>query len=61
MLYQSYNATYDAYGVMWHNLAEACVAVRYFSKVFHSTHCVVDYGTGEVLRIYKDGMETYHN
>ena len=46
MLYQSYNATYDAYGVMWHNLAEACVAVRYFSKVFHSTHCVVDYGTG---------------
>lgn len=59
MLYQSYNATYDAYGVMWHDLAEACVAVRYFSKVFQSTHCVVDRETGEVLRIYKCGEETY--
>lgn len=58
-MYQSYNATYGAYGVIWHNLAEACTAVRYFSKEFHSTHCVVDSETGEVLRIYENGTETY--
>lgn len=60
-MYQSYNATYDAYGIMWHDLAEACAAVRYFSKTFHSMHCVVDCRTGEVLRIYENGTETYHS
>lgn len=60
-MYQSFNATTLSYGVMWHNLAEACMAVRYFSKMFHSTHCVVDCETGEVLRIYVNGTETYHN
>lgn len=60
-MYQSFNATTLSYGVMWHNLAEACTAVHYFSRMFHSTHCVVDCKTGEVLRIYKDGTETYHN
>lgn len=60
-MYQSYNATTLSYGVIWHDLAEACVAVRYFSKMFHSTHCVVDCETGEVLRIYKNGTEMYHN
>lgn len=58
-MYQSFNATTLSYGVMWHNLAEACTAVRYFSKVFQSTHCVVDRDTGEVLRIYECGVETY--
>lgn len=60
-MYQSFNATTLSYGVMWHDLAEACVAVRHFSKAFRSTHCVVDCETGEVLRIYVNGTETYHN
>lgn len=58
-MYQSYNATTLSYGVIWHDLAEACTAVRYFSKAFQSTHCVVDRETGEVLRIYECGEETY--
>lgn len=60
-MYQSYNATTLSYGVIWHDLAEACAAVRYFSKAFQSTHCVVDCETGEVLRVYENGTETYHN
>lgn len=60
-MYRSYNATNDSYGVMWHDFKEACEAIRYFSKAFHSTHCVVDCETGEVLRIYESGTEMYHN
>lgn len=58
-MYRSYNATYGAYGIFWRNLMEACTAIRYFSKEFQSTHCVVDCETGEVLRIYRNGEETY--
>ena len=58
-MYQSYNASTLSYGVLWHDFTEACTAVRYFSKAFQTKHCVVDRETGEVLRIYENGKETY--
>lgn len=58
-MYQSYNATNNSYGVIWRDFKEACEAIRYFSKAFKTQHCVVDRDTGEVLRIYECGVETY--